>query len=170
MIRAHVGVAWSAHLAAEDLCYLDEQIDATAWYPMATFERMGNAILRIVARGDLIPVRIWGRMSAAQLYAAHPELLAPDDPSETLVRFRVMRETFFDFEALEVPMLHDGAANIVIRYHMGMPAEEAASVQTMGFFEGLLELAHAKGIAAELVEKSWAGASRTMLALRWTPR
>jgi hypothetical protein len=95
-------------------------------------------------------------------------LLAPGDPVETLHRFKVMRATFFDFAALEILMLHAGEAQIEIRYHMGMPAEEAAAVQTVGFFEGLLELAGAKDIDARLREKVWAGDTRTVARLRWT--
>jgi hypothetical protein len=168
MLKAHKGVDWDAVLAPEDLPYLKQQIDATAWYPMATFERMGNAILKFVADNKILPVQLWGRFSAAQLRAAHPMLLAPSDPVESLTRFRVMRETFFDFDALQVLMLHDGEAQIVIHYFMGMPAEEAASYQTMGFFEGLLDLAGAKDIQATFKEKSWNGAKRTLLDLKWT--
>lgn len=168
MLKAHKGVEWDAILSAEDVAYLDAPIDITGWYPMPTFERMGNAILRFVAGDKLLPVQLWGRFSAAQLRAAHPMLLAPNDPVESLTRFRVMRETFFDFEALQVLMLHDGEAQIAITYHMGMPAEEAASYQTMGFFEGLLELAGAKDIRASFRAKSWEGAQRTILDLHWT--
>ena len=168
MLKAHKGVEWTAFLAPSDLPYLDMQIDTTAWYPMESFERMGNAILRFIAGGKLMPVQLWGRFSAAQLKSSYPRLLAANDPVETVNRFRVMRETFFDFPALEVRMLHEGEAQIAIHYHMGMPAEEAASYQTMGFFEGLLELTTAKQIRAELREKSWAGDSRTLLVVRWT--
>jgi hypothetical protein len=167
MLRSHKGVDWSQYLTAADQVFLTSQIDTTAWYPMETFERMGNAILATVARGQLFPVQMWGRFSAAQLRAAHPKLLAPDDPVETLNRFRVLRETFFDFHALEVLQLHDGRADIVIRYHMGMPAEEAASYQTLGFFEGLLELAKATQIRGTFRERSWAGDPRTRLELTW---
>lgn len=168
MLKAHKGVEWDAILSAEDAAYLNQQIDSTAWYPMETFERMGNAILKFVAGDKMLPVQLWGRFSAAQLRAAHPMLLAPNDPMESLTRFRVMRETFFDFEALQVTMLLDDEANISIAYYMGMPAEEAASFQTMGFFEGLLELAGAKDIRASFKETSWQGAPRTLLDLRWT--
>ena len=168
MLKAHKGVEWSAFLVAEDLVYLDQQIDTTAWYPMATFERMGNAILKFVAGGQLLPVQLWGRFSAAQMKLAHPKLLAPSDPVETLNRFRVMRQTFFDFDALEVLMLHIGAGQIAVTYHMGMPAEEAAAVQTMGFFEGLLELAAARDVRALFRERSWLGDARTRLELTWT--
>jgi hypothetical protein len=169
MLRAQKRADWTEHLAAEDLCYLQLQIDPAAWYPMATFERMGNAILTTITRGELFPVRLWGRYSAAQLRAANPMLLAPGDPPETLARFRVLRETFFDFNALEVPMLHDHEAHIVVHYYMGMPAEEAASYQTMGFFEALIELAGARDVHAEFQDRSWAGGERTLLAIRWKP-
>ena len=167
MLRSQKTVDWTQHLPAEDLSFLATKIDPAAWYPMATFERMGNQILRTTARGELFPVQLWGRYSAVQLREANPMLLQPGDPIETLNRFRVMRETFFDFPALEVPLLHDDEAHVVIRYHMGMPAEEAAAHQTMGFFEGLLDLAGARDIEAELRTRSWAGEPRTLMAVRW---
>jgi hypothetical protein len=68
-----------------------------------------------------------------------------------------------------VPMLHDGEAQIIIHYYMGTPAEEAASLQTQGFFEGLLALAGARSIRSSFREKSWKGDPRTLLELRWDP-
>ncbi|HSK00683.1 MAG TPA: hypothetical protein VK932_05555 [Kofleriaceae bacterium] len=167
MLRAQKAVDWAQHLPPEDVACLSTRIEPDAWYPMATFERFGNEILQRVARGEMFPVQLWGRYSAAQLRAANPTLLEPGDPIETLNRFRVLRATFFDFTALEVPMLHDDEALIVVRYHMGMPAEEAAAHQTMGFFEGLLELAGARDVRARFTERSWAGDPRTLLELRW---
>lgn len=169
MLRSQKAGDWSKHLAAHDLPYLQMHIDPAGWYPMATFERMGNAILATVTRGELFPVQLWGRYSAAQLRSLNPTLLEPNDPPETLSRFRVLRETFFNFNALEVLLLHDDEAHIVIRYHMGMPAEEAASYQTMGFFEGLLELAGATAVRAAFQDRSWDGDPRTLLVIRWTP-
>ena len=169
MLRSQKSVDWSRHLEPQDLQYLETHIDPAGWYPMATFERMGNAILATVTRGEMFPVQLWGRYSAAQLRTAHPMLLEPNNPPETLSRFRVLRQTFFDFSALEVPLLHDDEAHIIVRYHMGMPAEEAAAYQTMGFFEGLLELAGAKDVRAAFQDKSWDGDPRTLLVIRWTP-
>jgi hypothetical protein len=169
MLRSHKAIDWTRHLPPEDARYLSTKIEPDAWYPMTAFERLGNEILRHVARGELFPVQLWGRYSAAQLRAAHPTLLAPDNPIETISRFRVLRATFFDFTALEVPMLHDDEAHVVVCYHMGMPAEEAAAFQTLGFFEGLLELAGARDVGGRFAERSWAGDPRTLLELRWRP-
>lgn len=167
MVRGHKGVDWAHHLDPEDLPYLHQHIEPDGWYPMASFERLGNAILRFVAGDQLYPVRMWGRLSVDQLRARHPELLAHGDPIESLRRFRNLRSTFFDFEALDVLMLHEGESRIAIAYHMGMPAEEAAAHQTAGFFERLLELAGAGDVRAALIEQSWAGAPRTLLELAW---
>jgi hypothetical protein len=167
MLKAQKSVDWATHLPPDDVGYLSERIDPDGWYPMESFERMGNQILATVAGGQLLAVHHWGRLSASVLRAAHPQLLAQDDPVESLSRFRVLRATFFDFEAIEVPMLHDGEAQLVIHYYMGMPAEEAAAVQTQGFFEGLLWLAGAKDVRSSFREKSWEGAARTLLDLKW---
>ncbi|HEY1556138.1 MAG TPA: hypothetical protein VGF94_14970 [Kofleriaceae bacterium] len=168
MLKSRKDVAWVDHLEPGDMRFLKAKIDPDIWYPMATFERMGNAILGVIASGDLRPVEMWGRFSVAQLHAAHPKLLAPGDPVETLNRFRVLRQTFFDFPALDVLMLHDDEAQIAITYHMGMPAEEAASMQTLGFFASLLELAGARDVKARLRAKSWAGDPKTILELTWS--
>jgi hypothetical protein len=169
MLRSQKGVDWSAYLATEDLPYLQMHIEPEGWYPIATFARMGEAILATIARGELFPVQLWGRYSAAQLRASHPMLLAPGDPPETLSRFTVLRQTFFDFDALEVSLLHDDEAHIIVRFYPGMPGEEAAAHQTMGFFEGLLELAGARDVRAVFRERAWDGDPRTLLMVRWSP-
>ena len=46
MIRGKKDVDWSIQLEHIDLLYLKERIDPERWYPMSTFERFGNAILR----------------------------------------------------------------------------------------------------------------------------
>jgi len=167
MIRGNKQYDWPSELQPEDLRYLQSKVDLAGWYPMETFERFGNAILKFVALGQLEAVRMWGRFSVDELRAAQPNLVAPGDPVETLQRFRVLRATYFDFDALEIAMLVDDEAQIVIRYHMGARAEEAASLQTMGFFERQLELAGATNVTAKLSERSWAGDARTLLQLNW---
>ena len=131
MIRSHKTVDWAAHLSREDMFYLRLPIEPLEWYPMETFERFGNAILDEVAGGNLEAVRMWGSMSVDQLADATPALIAEGNAVETMMRFRVQRSTFFDFEALEIPTLTEDHAHVVIHYFMSPLAEEAASIQTM---------------------------------------
>lgn len=167
MLRATKIPTLTQYLTAEEMSYLTRPIEKDAWYPMPVFEKLGVAILAIVARNEMFPVRLWGRYSATQLHKQYPSLLSPSDPTETLNRFRVLRETFFDFPALTVPLLNEEAAQITVTYHMGNPAEEAAAFQTMGFFEGLLELAGCTDIHADFRSRSWAGDPQTLLTIQW---
>ncbi len=167
MLRGNKSVDWSRHLHADDLPFLKTKIASDGWYPMATFERMGNAILREVAANDLEAVRTWGHFSVDALRASTPQLVAEGDPVETLMRFRVLRSTYFDFDALQIPMLSEGQAEIVIGYHMGEIAEEAASFQTMGFFERLLEIGGSTNVYARFTQRVWVGDARTMLEVNW---
>lgn len=168
MLRRRKGVDWADVLPPEDLPYLKVRIDADGWYPMETFEHLGIAILHGLEHVTLDTVRLWGRFSARQLAGEHPELIAPGEPLESLMRLKVMRSTLFDFPAFDVPLLSDGHAQLAITYHMSPEAEEAACHQTLGFCEEVLALAGVADVAVTFRERAWAGDSRTLIDLEWT--
>ena len=167
MLRNHGGRSLAPHLNAEDLPYLEAKVDPGAWYPMATFERFGLAILKVVAEGNLQHVRVWGQVSASRVAASVPDLLVPGDPRESLMRLQVFRRCFFDFEALSILQISDTSADVWIGYGMSPAAEEAACIQTLGFFEGLVELAHGTSVKSSFPESAWVGDRRTVLSLGW---
>jgi hypothetical protein len=167
MLRGRTDVDWSHHLQPVDLGYLVQRIDRDAWYPMATFERMGVAILGEIAGGSLQSVRMFGRASIDWLCQSHTNLVAPGDPRDSIMRFQVLRRSFFDYAALEIDAISDGEASVVVGYGMGPVAEEAASWQTLGFFERLLEVAGASDVEAWFTSHSWKGDLVTTIKLRW---
>lgn len=168
MIRRRKDLAWGQDLTEDDLAYVRSHIDPEAWYPMQTFERLGVAILRHLEGASMESVRLWGRFSADAFVAEHPGLLARCDPVETLMRLKVQRETLFDFPAFDIPVLVERYAEVTVRYLMGPIAEEAASVQTMGFCEGMLSLAGAEEVRGRFQSRSWTGDSQTRFILEWT--
>lgn len=169
MIRRRKDVDWRRVLSPDDLQYIASTIERDNWYPMTTFERLGVAILSEVEGATLDGVRLWGRFSASHYSTEHPDLIAENDPVESLMRLKVLRSTFFNFPAFDLPMLTEGQAHVIISYHMGPIAEEAASYQTFGFCEGVLSLAEATDIQGAFVERIWAGDKRTLLLLEWKP-
>ncbi len=160
---------WGEIPEPEHIKYLLTNVEPERWYPIEALERLGNAILEHVAHGDIRAAGGWGRMSVDALLASSPNLLSPGDPMETLMRFRVYRSTLFDFEALTLPTLVVDHAEVAIGYGMGSTAEQAASFQTMGFFERLLELAGADAVAASFKERAWEEDERTLMVLSWEP-
>ena len=169
MLRAHRGRALQEFLGPDELACLDEEIDPQRWYRMEVFERLGLAIFQAIAEGDLGLVRDWGRASVARLVGAHEQVIVPRDPRESLMRFFVLRRSFFDYEALSMLQLTDESASIGVEYGMSPLAERAAAVQTMGFFEGLIGLAGGRDVHAEFVETSWRGDRQTIVGFSWQP-
>ena len=169
MVRSKKDVDWSKHLTPEDDAILSERIDPHGWYPMATFERLGLAIMSEVARGALDGVRMWGRFQVEAVRKYFPELIAEGDPRETLMRFDVLGGSFFDSGALRVARVDDDSALVGVAYGMSAIAEESASHQTLGFFERLVDLAGGRAVDARFQSKSWEGAETTHIALHWDP-
>src|SRR5688572_562791 len=118
MLRAHRDRSWGRYLEPEDAPYLVQTVDPAAWYPMATFERLGIAILQTIADGDLALVRQWGRASVAHVAGTIEHVVVPEDPRESLMRFFVFRRSLFDFEALSMLQISDVSAAIQIQYGM----------------------------------------------------
>ncbi len=169
MLRAHRGRPLGEFLEPGDLAYLDELIDLDGWYPMESFERLGLAIFQAIAEGDLGLVRDWGRASVERVVGLNPHVLLPGDPRESLMRFFVLRRSLFDYEALSMLQLCDASASIGVEYGMGALAEQAAAVQTMGFFQGLIELAEGADVHGEFLESSWRGDRQTIVGFSWQP-
>jgi hypothetical protein len=169
MIRRRKDVDWMHTLRVEDLALVQQRIAHEAWYPMASFERLGLAILANFGGAGLEAVRMWGHFSAQQFARDHLTLIAANDPVETLMRLKVQRATLFDFPAFDIPTLIDGHAVVTVNYGMAPTAEEAACHQTLGFCEGILALAGARDIKGTPRELSWLGAAQTALVLDWQP-
>jgi hypothetical protein len=167
MIRGRKDVEWWKYLQPDDMRHLVGRVDKDAWYPMDTFERLGVCILRTIAGGQLDAVTMFGRFQLMNVVRAHPNLLAEGEPRETLMRFQVLRRTFFDYDALDVLEAHDQSAICAIAYGMGSVAEEAASHQTFGFFQELVEKAGGKNVYGRFASKSWLGDDLTRVELDW---
>jgi len=101
------------------------------------------------------------------LSSLHPNLVAQGDPPESLMRFKVLRQSFFDYPALAIREVTEGEAHVTIAYGMSARAEEAASWQTLGFFERLLEVAGAQDVKIGFTSASWEGAAETILSMHW---
>jgi hypothetical protein len=168
MLRAFKGVDWSAYLTRAEQLYLSTRIEPGQWYPMEAFERMGVAILREIARNDLTLVKHFGRVSLDALCKQYDNLVAPGDPKGSLHRFRLLRQGLFDFPALDLEDLFEDEAVALVSYEMGAVAEEAATHQTMGFFERLLERAGGAPARVSLSARSWAGDPKTRVHMKWT--
>ena len=84
-----------------------------------------------------------------------------------MMRFKVFRSEFFNFQAVEIIALVAGLARVEVSYQMSPPAEEAAAYQTMGFFERMAQLAGGTNCRAEFEKRGWVDDSTTVFCIRW---
>lgn len=159
---------WSGYLTEEDMGYLNERIRENDWYPFETFERMGLAILSEIAEENMELVRQFGKTYLDRLFSVHASLVSAGDPYESLVRFQVLRKSFFDFDPINILVFHNNYAKIEIAYGMSPRTEEAATWQSLGYFERLLELSGAKNVQHQFTSRMWEGAESTILELDWS--
>ena len=169
MIRKRKDVVWAERLTVADREFVEQHIGDDEWYPLEVFERLGLAILSTLPPGEegMQLVRAWGRAMGAQADGTIPNLLVPNDPRESLMRLRVHRNAFFDFDAHELTMVTDQEARLRMSYGLEARAEEAASWQSLGFMETLVMRAGGRGVVGRFTERAWENGSQTILALEW---
>jgi CheY-like chemotaxis protein len=171
MLRRSGSPNVGGHLQPADLELLSSQVDLGAWYPMETFERFGLAILAGVVGREVDSIRLWGRSQIPQILSFFPDLRAAGDPRDTIIRFSNLLGSLFDFPAVTLDQASDDRASVRISYGMGAIAEEAASWQTLGFFEALIEESGGGNVRSQFIRKSWITPGQTTLVeLNWTRR
>ena len=168
-IQSRNEIDWSRYLKRSDLGYLLDAIREDYWYPMAVYERLGLAILASLAENDSAKnlAYAWGRTMVAQSPELARDLVVNGDPRETLMRLRIHRDAFFDFDAVQLPIVTDQDAQLRLRYCMSATAEELAAYQTLGFIEELIKRAGGRSFRSRFQERAWEGASRSVLDLEW---
>lgn len=167
MLKKKKDVDYGKYLLPRDLPYLEVQILPSEWYPYESFERLGLAVIHEIAGGNMQAVLAFGQASVNDMARVFSNLIRPGDPQESLMRFEVLRNSFFNFNAVTIESLYGNFAKLRIEYSMSRLAEEAASNQAAGFFIRLLQLSGARGIEYRFASKSWIGDPTTILELKW---
>jgi len=167
MIKSRKEIDWSEHLLPDDMVYLHRKIRNDEWYPFSTFERMGLAIINTIARGDFDAVRKWGQFLTRKLVEIHESLLRKNDPMETIMRFQILRGSFFDFDPIHIQNISPFYVKFEMNFGMSEIAEKAATYQLLGYLEILLDLAGAKDVKYEFSKMKWENSPYTILEMFW---
>ena len=167
MIRARKNIDWKKYLSEKDLIFVNENIDINGWYPISAFENLGEAVFEEVGGGDVNKVRGWGKVTISELTKTHGDLINKEDPRESIFRFHVLRESLFDYSAIEILTLLGNRVKLEIDYELKEKAEMSLAYQTLGFTERLLELSGVENISHEFMQKKWEGADSTILRVNW---
>ena len=167
-IKNRKDIDWSKHLSPEDLVFLQKRIVDNEWYPLDIFERIGTVIFKEIAHEDPAIVRLWARIRANELAKIYENMICVGDPYESLIRFMVVRQNFFNFSPINVTVFFKNYAKLEIAFELNPLAEKGASYQTLGYFERLLELSGAVNVKHNFLRKRWEGDKSTVLEFSWS--
>ncbi len=166
-IKGAKGVDLEKYLSPEELEIISQPILSSNWYSFDTYERMGMVVLKEIVNGDMEQVRQMGRMAIEYLLQTYKNVVVEDNPLESVKKFEILRNRFFNFSAINV--VPEGEAKIHMKMDFGLEAlpEEAAAYQASGSIERLVELAGAKNTRGAFIQKKWMSDPETIFELEW---
>ena len=98
VIRAFKDLPWGQYLKPEDFEIVKSMVIPTAWYPIETYQRMGLAVYKLVAKGSEDVVRTFGQAAMKELLAGpYRPFLVKNDPFEAVAKFFELRKSLFNF-------------------------------------------------------------------------
>lgn len=167
MIRGNPDLPWSEHMLPEDMDLVNQMILPASWYPMESFQRIGIAIFKLVAKEDYGLLRFYGRSMADKFNEELPGLVCEGRPADTLNKQGLIQQRLYSFDVAQTEDV--GPCHMIV--HIYTTPEEVAAKQMIeinsGLVERLLELSGATNIRVKLVEAVWEGAEKSSLEVKW---
>jgi hypothetical protein len=167
MIRATPDLPWADHLPAEDLELVNQMILPASWYPLESFQRIGLAVFKLVAKENYDMLRAYGRSQADKLHQENPGMVSQGRPGDTLEKQRVIQQRFYSFDLTESEDV--GPGHIIVHIYTN-PEEVGVKMMieiNSGQVERLIELSGGTNIEVKLIEAVWEGADRSSLEVKW---
>ena len=171
MIKANPQLNWNDFLKPEDWKIIESRILPSVWYPFDTFQRLGVAIFKIIAKSDVETAKLWGKLRAKELFTVtYKSLGESPDPITAIKKYIAIRNTFTNFKMFEMEIEEIGPKQIKIMSksvesrHEG---NEAFTWQVMGSIEKLIELTGGKNPKFKILAKEWRGDTHTISEWTW---
>jgi len=115
IVRQFKDQPWDEYLKPEDWEIVNAMVIPTVWYPIETYQRIGLAVYKLIAKGNPEVVRSFGRAAMAEMlqgpYRYH---LERGNPFEAVQKFMDLRKTLFNFSRMEMEKTGDQSLRVRI--------------------------------------------------------
>jgi hypothetical protein len=134
---------WKRYLKDEDWKIIRDNVLPSAWYPYEFFHRLGYAMFKEMAQGNLEAVRGFGKVNIRNTLQVYRGVLVPGDPVRSAENFAQLRRNFMRGDA-DTRMIGHGAGwlkYLVVAPSIDRDAESlrAFCYQIAGNLEGIVE-------------------------------
>ena len=159
-IRADKSGRLLAAVPAEHRPTVQGMILSIHWYPFEVYRAIQDALVRVLANGDMEIVRQWGRLTAEEtMTKTYSAVLRPGDPLGTLTNYEAFFRRFFDGTDFTVKDLGGGRA--LVRVAGFEPGWQPIYHIVRGWLERSLALVGCVAPSVEFHAKSWEGGGAT---------
>ena len=166
-IRKDKSGIFDKYFSDEDRKLISGQILTSSWYPLETYMKMVNAVIKEYAKDDMDEVWRWGRDFVDDSYKnVYQNLFSENDPKKVMKNHQLMYKTLYDFVNVEAEIVSDN--EYILKYEGVDPNFKSFFYSALGTFEKSLEHAGAKGLKIEFIDKNWEGAPATRVRFSWT--
>jgi hypothetical protein len=142
MIRGNKDKDWNKYLKPEDWNIIKGKVLPSAWYPLDTYKRCGNATFQLLAGGNSELTRLRGRIRGKELFeTTYKHIISEHNPMEALGSFVNLYGQLFNFSFLEFKEIGAKHACVSHHYDPSDPDNLPYCYQLMGHLDTLVEMA-----------------------------
>jgi len=157
VIRSQKELDWEGktELTAQDIKLIKKGILASAWYDQKLWERMGNAVWKLVGNGTAEGAYVFGYGIVAKgLLNIYGSKIAKDDPGRILGQFASMYQgTFYTSGSAEFQPTAEGGI-FKVSHLEGIPIQECFVPFLRGFLTKIVEENKGENVRVECPEEA----------------
>jgi len=168
LFNASPHLPWSDHLTPEDLAQLRQLILPVSWYPLELFQRLGQAVFKLVSKENDAVVHGFGRFLADKMNQENPGMVTQGRPQDTLRKYAMIQDRLYSFKVLQIEALGPGQVLVRIMPSLDTAGARLFAAVTAGTIERLIELSAGRQVQIKpILNKSPQGEEQNSLEAAW---
>ena len=165
MIKSNPDLDWKNYLTDDDFKMLDERILASNWYSLDSYKRMGLAVFKLIANGDVKLAWNWGKMSLDGLVEVYKNILMAEDTFDSVNKLAIIQSRLANFEMFDVKKIEDKKIQISFFPVFGKEPDMAYAYHFAGMLDRLTELTNNGKSQVTILKKCWEGSANTVFEI-----
>ncbi|HUT54556.1 MAG TPA: hypothetical protein VM658_14295 [bacterium] len=170
VIRAFKDLPWDRYLKPEDFEIVKTMVIPTAWYPIETYQRMGLAVYKLVAKESEDVVRKFGQAAMKELLEGpYRPFLVKNDPFEAVAKFFELRKSLFTFSKMAIEKTGDKSLRArITEFGDFSDGLDVFTILLCAHLEELAKNNGCKGITLKPCHEKEKGQTNIVVDMAWT--
>ncbi|MBN1801505.1 MAG: hypothetical protein JW891_08365 [Candidatus Lokiarchaeota archaeon] len=166
-IRANKTGVYDSLINDDDKKIVRQQILESAWYPFDTYKRLLNTVAKIIANDDVKIVEKWGysdgRKNVTRIHKGRSQKITQ---RLAMKAYNSLFKLWFNFGDQKADLVSENEMHLVLDGFD--PDFKFFYYLAKGWMTSYFENYFNANISATFLKKSWEGADKTVIGLKWS--